>query len=396
MKIFLILEVMMVSTFIFSRAFSDDFQSYHLLKESGSNPSNYDVKYEEIIIPKVKNVQTLIEGQPDLFFEEPIYDFGKVYKNEDVEHFFMIENRGTADLIIEDINASCGCIISEATTHKVAPGMCGGIIVILKGVPDTGAISKNIKIHSNDPDTPVYSLKLSGEIIEDITINPRQISFGFIPKGKKVKVEIGIKIRPGFQLEIKDVISSNPEISIMYKKDEKENKYVVEVTLKDTATVGVLTGNILIVTNSERQNRSIIPVSGEVLGDIRLYPSHLYFGAIKHDNKCVKSVFITLLKEKIRINKIEVQPDFLISEIITDPQMIIGEERYGTLHSNFWKASTNIFQKNILEKNSASLRILTRINENAPVGEIEGVLKVYTNSKIQPVINIPVSAEIID
>ena len=396
MKIFLILEVMMVSTFIFSWAFSDDFQSYHLLKENGSGISSYDVKYEERIITKAKNVQPLIEGQPDIYFEEPIYNFGKVYKNEDLEHFFMFENRGTKDLIIKDIKASCGCIVSEATTPKVLPGMSGGIIVILRGVSDTGAISKNIKIYSNDPDTPVYSLTLLGKVMEDITINPQQINFGFIPKGEKVKVGIDIKPRPGFKLEIKGVILSNPGLSIQYKKDEKENKYVVEVTLKDTATIGVLTGNIQILTNSERQNRVIIPFSGEVLGDIRLYPSQLYFGVIKKDNKCVKSVFITLLKKNIRVEKIEVKPDFLTSEIITDPQMIIGEERYETLHSDFWEASTNFSQKNLLEKNSVTLRILTRINENAPVGKIEGVLKVYTNSKIQPIITIPVSAEIID
>ena len=396
MKLYAILNVVMVSTFISSWAFSDNFQSYHLLKESGSGISSYNIKHEENVITKVKNVQPLIEGQPDIYFEEPIYNFGKVYKNEDVEHFFVFENRGAKDLIIEDIKASCGCIVSEATTPKVLPGISEGIIVVLRGVSDTGAISKNIKIYSNDPDTPVYSLKLSGEIMEDITVDKRQISFGCIPKGKKVKVGIDVKPRPGFKLVIKDVISTNPDISIEYKKKGHEDKFVVEATLKDTATIGVLTGNIQILTNSERQNRVIIPFSGEVLGDIRLYPSHLYFGVIKKDNKCVKSVFITLLKEKIRVDKIEVQPDFLTSEIITDPRMIIEEERYVTLHSNFWEASTNFSQKNLLEKNSVPLRILTRINENAPVGEIEGVLKVYTSSKIQPIINIPVSAEIID
>jgi len=358
--------------------------------------NSFDVDCEDTIITRVKNSKLLVENQPDIFFEEPIYNFGKVYKNEDVEHFFILENRGTKDLIIEDIKASCGCIVSEATTPKVLPGMSEGIIVVLKGIPDTGAISKNIKVYSNDPDTPVYSLKLSGEIMEDITINTRQISFGYIPKGKKVKVGIDVKPRPGFKLEIKDVISTNPDVSTEYKKKGHEDKFVVEATLKDTATVGVLTGNIQILTNSEKQNRVIIPFSGEVLGDIRLYPTHLYFGVIKKDNKCVKSVFITLLKGNIRVDKIEVQPYFLTSEIITDPRMIIDEEEYVTLHSDFWEASTNFSQKNILEKNSIPLRILTRINENAPVGKIEGILKVYTNSKIQPIINIPVSAEIID
>ncbi len=397
MKFYTVLYVVMVSTFISSWVFSDDFQSYHLLlKESGSGISSYDVKYEGKIITQVKNSKLLVENKPDIYFEEPTYNFGKVYKNEDVEHFFIFENRGTKDLIIKDIKASCGWIVSEATSLNVLPGMSEGIIVVLRGVPDTGAISKNIKIYSNDPDTPVYTLKLSGEIIEDIAINTRQISFGCVPYGEEVEVEIDAKPRPGFRLEIKDVISSSPDISIKYKKDEKENKYVVAATLKDTATVGVLTGNIQILTNSERQSRVIILFSGEVLGDIRLYPSHLYFGIIKQGNKCVKSVFITLLKEKIRIDRIEVQPDFLVSKIITEPRTNINEEGHVTLHSNFWEASTSFPQKNLLEKNSIPLRILTRINGNAPVGEIEGVLKVYTNSEIQPIINIPVSAEIID
>jgi len=395
-NIFFILEVMMVSTFISSWAFCDDFQSYHLLNESSSGISSYDVKYEEKIITNVKNVQPLIEGQPDIHFEEPNYNFGKVYKNEDVEHLFIFENRGTKELIIEDIKPSCGCIVSEATTPKVLPGMSEGVLVILKGVLDTGEISKNIKIYSNDPNTPVYSLNLLGEIMEDITINTRQISFGCVPRGKKVKVGIDVKPRPGFKLVIKDVTSTNPDISVEYKKKEHEDKFVVEATLKDTAAIGVVTGNIQILTNSERQDRFIIPFSGELFGDIRLYPSHLNFGVIKKDNKCVKSVFITLLTEKIRVDKIEVQPDFLTSEIITDSRMIIDEEKYVTLHSTFWEASTNFSQKNILEKKSIPLRLLTRINENAPVGTLEGILKVYTNSNIQPIINIPVSAEIID
>ncbi len=396
MKIFLILEVMMVSTLFFSCAFSGNFQSNNILKKSGSGISSDGVKHEEKAVVKVKNVLPLIEGQPDIYFEEPIYNFGKVYKNEDVEHLFIIENRGTKDLIIEDIKTSCGCILSGATAPKVLPGMSEGVSVVLKGAPDIGEISKNIKVYSNDPNTPVYSLELSGEIMEDITVNTQQISFSSVPKGKKVKVGIDIKPRPGFKLVIKDVITTNPDISTEYKKKGHEGGFVVEAILKDTAAVGVVTGNIQILTNSERQNRVIVPFSGEVIGDIRLYPSHLYFGVIKKDNKCVKSVFITLLKENIRVDKIEVQPDFLTSKIITDPRRIIDEEEYVTLHSNFWEASTSFSQKNILEKNSIPLRILTRIDENAPVGKIEGLLKVYTSSKIQPIINIPVSAEIID
>ncbi len=393
---FVILQIVLCNTFLSSLTFSDNLKSYYPLIKKDTGMISFDDVAEDTIITKVKNIESSVESQPDIFFDESVYNFGEVYINEEVDHVFVFQNRGTKDLIIKEIKASCGCMVLEESTKTIQPGMYGTIDVIFRSDPYPGTVNETIRVYSNDINTPVYSLKLLGETIEDITINTRQISFGFIPKGKKVKVELGVKPRLGFKLEIKDVISSSTDITIKYKKDEEENKYVVEATLKDTATVGVLTGNIQILTNSERQNRVIIPFSGEVLGDIRLYPSHLYFGVIKKDNKCVKSVFITLLKKNIRVDKIEVKPDFLTSEIITDPRKDIGEERHEILSSNFWEASTNFSQKNILEKNNVPLRILTRINENAPVGKIEGVLKVYTNSKIQPIINIPVSAEITD
>jgi hypothetical protein len=308
----------------------------------------------------------------------------------------VFQNRGTKELNIEKIKASCGCIVAETSTRNVPPGMTGIIVTILRSGPNTGHITESISVYSNDPDNPVYALKLSGEIIEDIKINPKQIRFGYVSKGEKAQVEVDIQPRPGFDLEIKDVISSNPVVSIKYRKDELENKYIVEATLKEDTMIGVLTGNIYILTNSERQRRVAISFSGEVLGDIQLYPTHIYFGVIKKGSECVKSIFLTLLKEKIEVEKIEVQPEFLVSEIITEPQKDIGEEEHEILYSNFWEVSTDFPQKKIVGGKKVRLRILTKVRKDAPVGEINGVIKVYTNSEIQPIINIPVSVTITD
>ena len=393
MKISVILQVVVCSTFLSSWAFPGNLKPFYPLIQKASSLNSIDGEYVDTIVTKIKNTRSLVEDQPDIFFEEPIYNFGKVYKNEDVEHVFMFQNHGIKELKIEKIKASCGCIVAETSTRNVPPEMSGIIDVILRSGPNTGHINKSIRVYSNDPDTPVYSLKLLGEIIEDITINPRQMRFGYVHKGEKAQVEVDIQPRPGFDLEIKDVISSSPVVSIKYRKDELENKYIVEATLKEDTMIGVLTGNIYILTNSERQRRVAISFSGEVLGDIRLYPTHIYFGVIKKGSECVKSAFLTLLKEKIEVEKIEVQPEFLVSEIITEPQKDIGEEKHEILHSDFWETSTSLPQKDIGKK---TLRIMTKIKRNAPVGKIDGILKVYTNSEIQPIINIPVSAEITD
>ncbi|MGR3179373.1 MAG: DUF1573 domain-containing protein [Candidatus Anammoxibacter sp.] len=390
-KMFVGLQVVLVNIFLSSLVFSD--YLIDPLNQKASSLSSINGEYGDTIITNVKNTKSLVEDQPELFFEEPIYNFGKVYKNEDVEHLFVFQNRGTKELKIEKIKASCGCIVVETSPRNVPPKMSGIIYAILRSGQDTGSITKSIRIYSNDPDTPVYSLKMSGEIIEDITINSRHIKFGYVPKGEKAQVEVEIQPRPEFDLEIKDVISSNPVVSIKYKKDELENKYIIEATLKEDTMIGVLTGNIYILTNSERQSRLIISFSGEVLGDIQLYPTHIYFGVIKKGSEHVKSAFLTLLKERIKVEKIEVQPGFLVSEIITEPEKDIDKERDIILSSDFWEASARLAQKDIGKK---TLRIMTKIKRDAPVGRINGVIKVYTNSKIQPIINIPVSAEIVN
>lgn len=311
------------------------------------------------------------DEQPDIFCEEPIYHFGRRYKYEDIKHTFVLLNRGKKELKIGKIENSCGCVTGEKNFTTVASNMSGTIDVNFRSGPETGTITKTIRVYSNDPDTPVYMLQLSGEIIEDITIYPRQIRFRDVPLGEKAYAEIVVQPRPGFALEIKDVISSSPVIIAKCKKDEQKNKYIIEATLKDTTMVGMWSGNLSLFTNSERQRQIIVPFTGEVLGDVRLYPQRLYFGVVKRNSECGKSVFVTLLKNNIRINRIETHPKYLVSENIKESQ--IGE----------------------IEKNT-TIRVHTKIKKDAPAGKINGILKIYTNSKIQPVIDVPVSGEIVE
>ncbi|MEE9193448.1 MAG: DUF1573 domain-containing protein, partial [Thermodesulfobacteriota bacterium] len=98
---------------------------------------SFDNISEDTNITKVKDTKSSVKYQPDIFFEEPIYNFGKVYKNEDVEHVFVFQNRGTKQLNIEKIKASCGCIVAETSTRNVSPGMTGIIVTILRSGPDT-------------------------------------------------------------------------------------------------------------------------------------------------------------------------------------------------------------------------------------------------------------------
>lgn len=371
MKRSLVFQVTIGITFFPPWTVYNHFKSHGLSIREYSNVYGADDNDEVSSITKGNHGGSPADGQPDIFCKRPVYHFGERYKYENINHVFVFQNRGTKELKIGKIESPCGCIIGETPVSKVDPGMSGTVVVNYRTGPDTGTITKSVRVHSNDPDAPVYIFQLSGEIIEDITIHPRQIKFGYISLGEKAHAELDLQPRPGFPLEVTEVLSSNQIVSAQVKKNKQENKYVVEATVKDNTMVGVLTGNLYIHTNSERQRQVIVPFTGEVLGDLQVYPRRLFFGRVNKTSNCGKSVFITLLKKDIQIHKIEAQPDFLVSELLAESH---HDDR----------------EKNVI------LSVVTTIKKEAPAGKIHGIVKIYTNSKIQPVIEVPVSGEIIE
>ena len=222
MKMSLILQVAIGITFFLPWTIYDNLKPHYPSIHEFSNVCSADDKYNDSSVTKGEPAKSLVEEQPDIFCEEPVYNFGKRYKYENIKHVFVFQNRGTKELKIGKIESSCGCIIGETTVTNVDPGMSGTIVVNYRTGPDTGTMTKSIRVYSNDPDAPVYTLQLSGEIIEDITIHPRQIKFGYVSLGEKAHAEIEVQPRPGFDLEVKDVLSSNQSLVLNSRKINKE------------------------------------------------------------------------------------------------------------------------------------------------------------------------------
>jgi len=47
-----------------------------------------------------------------IFFENPDFNFGQIYKGQKVEHIYTFENRGKDTLTIKKVKSSCGCTLS--------------------------------------------------------------------------------------------------------------------------------------------------------------------------------------------------------------------------------------------------------------------------------------------
>ena len=100
-------------------------------------------------------------------------DFGQVTKESDSGiRIFEFKNTGNQPLIINNVQATCGCTVPSKPTEPILPGQTGKIEV--KYNMNLGLFSKSVIVDSNAINTTEgkIAIKIKGEVIAKKEINP--------------------------------------------------------------------------------------------------------------------------------------------------------------------------------------------------------------------------------
>jgi len=89
------------------------------------------------------------------------YDFGKIPQGKPVTHVFIVANTGTEPLILENVQASCGCTTPEWSKDPIPAGGTKEIKVGYNAAAE-GAFTKSISIFYNKGQ--VKSIVIKGEV----------------------------------------------------------------------------------------------------------------------------------------------------------------------------------------------------------------------------------------
>jgi hypothetical protein len=103
------------------------------------------------------------ESGPKISFETTLIDYGTVERNSDGKRTFSFENLGNQELIIKNVQSSCGCTIPKKPDGPIAPGEKSEIIVRY----DTnrpGPFRKTITVTTNAEENPIVALKIKGTV----------------------------------------------------------------------------------------------------------------------------------------------------------------------------------------------------------------------------------------
>ena len=312
-------------------------------------------------------------GTPKISIDPMVKDAGTVAKGERIESVFLVKNTGTMDLVISDARPSCGCTVASFD-RTVKPGQSGKITASVDTKNFTGPITKTVSVVSNDPETPQVALTIKAVVKPYVEVAPQEfVRFSAIKGDVASQDLILFSSEKDFQPTVAD--ASQPyvkaQISPAADKEKLEGKtgaqYKLHVTLERSAPVGVLNAPIHVKTGVAKQPDLEVRVSGIVRDRISVTPASIVFGNFTPGKDVIsRNVIFTNNKpgDAVRVQKVDSTVSGISAEIVPMTE--------GVNYTIVLKSKTDLKK-----------------------GEFSGTLKIYTSDKERPVVEVPMSGNVL-
>lgn len=240
------------------------------------------------LIPAV----SLAAGSPKIQFKTLSYSFNTVNLNQKVTYNFKFKNAGTGDLAIKEIKTSCDCAAVENVHKPVPPNSDGEIIATLSTGSTVGEKNESIFVYSNDPKQSPIELKLSAQVVSEITMTPPELDFSEVSYGHEATRQVRLVDAHDKNFRVIKIITDSPNL-IAKIVSQNSGTVFVSITVNSAMPLGNFSGTVKLYTNNQTVPVLEVPVSGEILGTISATPDRLYFGIVKKGDKLSRTLTIS-------------------------------------------------------------------------------------------------------
>lgn len=111
-----------------------------------------------------------LAAQPQMQFDKQVSSLGSVLWANPVSASFKVTNVGNEPLELREVKTSCACTVADWTKSPIQPGQ-SGVIMAVFDAKALGHFYKEVEIHSNATEGPVY-LQMEGKVVasgDDVT-----------------------------------------------------------------------------------------------------------------------------------------------------------------------------------------------------------------------------------
>ena len=158
---------------------------------------------------------------PSAWLKDVVFEFSPVLEGRKVIHDFIIQNKGTAPLEIQNVKTDWGCT-AVSYTRQIPPGGEGKITIEIDTSGNGGKkLKKNISIDTNDPHHQKLTLTVTGVVEKLVTIKPKWVRLNG-PAGQPIRVSVTIIPDEKYQFKIYEIKAKNGKL-IRYSLSEDKS-----------------------------------------------------------------------------------------------------------------------------------------------------------------------------
>jgi hypothetical protein len=296
----------------------------------------------------------------------PIVDLGTILQDDIAKGTFIIENKGNADLKIEELKASCGCTTVQLKEDQktVPPGGKVEVVASFNSRGRQGPQDKYVTVTSNDPKNKAFRLTLKVFVETLITVKPSpMVNVRDARAGQKIQEYIDLLPGAGEKkLEVTSVQVVPGGIGFAQEPVTEGDRTGVRLrfSVDESAEVGPLNATVTVGAKlGERSGQQVIRVAGKIVGDLTVVPTS-----------------VQMLQQTMRGQRL--QPIVLKAA---------DGKPFKVLSASGGPALT-VEVKNI--QGEVDYQILPSVSDAAPDGPVGTYLDIRTTKMSQPLVRIPV------
>lgn len=220
---------------------------------------------------------------PKSAIEKTDFNFGVLDITGEGSHDFTIANRGDAPLLLTKGETSCRCAVSKLERETVPPGESTKITITWKPKGATGAYRQTAKIKTNDPEHPVITLTISGEITVAAEFVPAELVFSQVTVGGSATARAQFYCNLEKPLKILEHKWGNPETAPFFdvalkpmsaddvaSRPGAKSGTLVTVTARPGLQPGSFQQKLILKTDLTKAAEQTLPIQGTVASEITI------------------------------------------------------------------------------------------------------------------------------
>lgn len=292
------------------------------------------------------NVSNKFSGPPILVISEEVGDLGTIKPDQEQTYIFNLKNEGGETLVIERLQATCGCTATVLSEEEIFSGKTTELEVTFNPRGYEGEVSKAIYIYTNDPENPrkKISIKANVERIPspEIKLSTSQWDIGLLYQGDPAQLALQLSNQGDLELtiesiEVPEYIHYNQELLSFPKKlIPLEQIEIIFNYDSSKHEIGLVKEYIRLVTNDPKRKTVTLRVEGyisEKENAISIYPLPKILINEDFDQDQYEAKFLLKNHSESALQLVSVQSSVDYLKIISTNEMVLspGEEQEITI-----------------------------------------------------------------